>query len=212
MSYPVYMCGLVCAVFFRPFEQEEEEGVIPVLQTLHPKFRLFLCCPSTTISTVGIALVAILDRSIKVIINEPPCGLRASLCQAFSSFSHEDYEEMEPESRAVLFGLTYFHAIMRERQRILFGRKRFSMTDLGHAVFLVKECMAKKGGVSGESKVRLYIGARDKIRHWRLIVAFLSHPQASWADLRYTIGEVIYGAYLTNEQDRAVSSYLHKEM
>lgn len=126
------------------------------LPRVNPKFRLFLTCPSTAMSNVSPALSAMLEQSIKLVVNEQPCGLRVNLRQAFASSSHEDYEEMEPESRAVLFGLTYFHAVMRERQRILFGHKYFSLADLSHAIFLVKECMSKNGvSTSTESKVRM---------------------------------------------------------
>lgn len=49
--------------------------------------------------------------------NEPPSGLKANLIRAFCSFSPEFVNEVEPKTRAILFGLCHFHAILIERKK-----------------------------------------------------------------------------------------------
>ena len=82
----------------------------------HPMFRVFLSSdPSNNIP------IGILERCIKITC-DPPSGLKANLKNAMSAFSKEDYDEMEPRTRGILFGLCHFHACMLERKK--FGSKR----------------------------------------------------------------------------------------
>jgi dynein heavy chain len=85
----------------------------------HADFRIMLSSdPSPTIP------VSILDRAIKI-TSDPPSGLKANLKQAFGCFSKDTYEELEPRTKGILFGLCQFHAVMVERKK--FGSKGFNM-------------------------------------------------------------------------------------
>ena len=44
-------------------------------------------------------------------------GLKANLKQAFTCFSKDMYEELEPRTKGILFGLCQFHAVMVERKK-----------------------------------------------------------------------------------------------
>ncbi|CAM9397628.1 unnamed protein product, partial [Discosporangium mesarthrocarpum] len=68
--------------------------------------------------------VGVLERCVDL-TNDPPSGLRANLKQAFASISREEYEEFEPRTQGILFGLCHFHALMLERKK--FGPKGFNM-------------------------------------------------------------------------------------
>ena len=85
----------------------------------HENFRIMLSSdPSTSIP------VSILDRAIKI-TSDPPSGMKANLKQAFAAFSKESYEELEPRTKGILFGLCQFHAVMVERKK--FGSKGYNM-------------------------------------------------------------------------------------
>merc|ERR1711981_1424925 len=85
----------------------------------NPGFRLFLTSdPSKSIP------IGLLERCIKL-TNEPPSGLKANLKRAFCSFGKEDFEDMEPRTKGILFGLCHFHAVILERKK--FGPKGFNM-------------------------------------------------------------------------------------
>merc|ERR1711968_107561 len=85
----------------------------------HENFRVFLSSdPSNSIP------IGILDRSIKL-TSDPPSGLKPNLKQAFACFNKEMYEELEPRTKGILFGLCQFHAILVERKK--FGSKGYNM-------------------------------------------------------------------------------------
>lgn len=143
----------------------------------HENFRVLLSSdPSPTIP------IGILERSIKL-TNDPPSGLKANLKQAFCCFSREEFEDFEPRTRGILFGLCHFHAIMLERKK--FGAKGYNMSypfSIGDLT-----CSA--------SVLRNYMeNAPVKV---------------PWADLRYLFGEIMYGGHIVNDFDRLVcATYL----
>jgi len=138
----------------------------------HAAFRVFLSSDPTSSIPVGI-----LDRSIKL-TSDPPSGLRANLKQAFSAFDREDFEELEPRTRGILFGLCYFHAVMLERRK--FGaqganmRYPFAVGDLLNSASVLRNCMEN------------------------------SPAKVPWDDLRYLFGEIMYGGHIVNDSDRLV--------
>ena len=54
---------------------------------------------------------------VSQLTNEPPSGLKANLIRAFCSFTPEFINEVEPKTRAILFGLCHFHAVLIERKK-----------------------------------------------------------------------------------------------
>ena len=136
----------------------------------HAKFRVFL----TGEPSKGIP-IGILNRSIKL-TNEPPSGLKANLNRAFASFSADFINEVEPKTRAILFGLCHFHAVLIERKK--FGpigyniMYPFSLGDLRDSSVCLMNYMENAG-----SKI-------------------------PWDDLRYIFGQIMYGGHIVNDFDR----------
>jgi dynein heavy chain len=140
----------------------------------HPEFRIMLSSdPSSAIP------VSILDRAIKI-TSDPPSGLKANLKQAFTCFSKDMYEDLEPRTKGILFGLCQFHAVMVERKK--FGPKGFNMPypfSLGDLV-------------NSSSVLRNYMESAP--------------AKVPWADLRYLFGEIMYGGHIINDFDRTLAN------
>ena len=141
---------------------------------IHEGFRILLSSdPSNAIP------ISILDKSIKI-TSDPPSGLKVNLKQAFSCFSKDMYEELEPRTKAILFGLCQFHAVMVERKK--FGAKGYNMMypfstgDLTCSAAVLKNYME-----SAPAKV-------------------------PWADIRYLFGEIMYGGHIINDEDRLLAN------
>jgi dynein heavy chain len=120
---------------------------------------------------------SILQRSTKL-TNEPPSGVKANLKRSFATFVKDEFDIMENRQRSVLFGLAYFHSIMVERKK--FGASGFNMV-YHFGVGDLKASATVLGNYldSGASKV-------------------------PWEDLRYIIGEIIYGGHIVNDVDRTL--------
>ena len=121
--------------------------------------------------------IGILDCAIKL-TNEAPSGMKANLKRAFRSFTPTDFEELDTRTRGILFGLCYFHAVMMERKT--FGTKGFNMQypfssqDLQASAIVMRNYMENAG------------------------------PKVPWLDLRYLIGEIMYGGHIVNDFDRTL--------
>jgi len=144
----------------------------------HARNRIFL----TSDPSKGIP-IGILNRSIKM-TNEPPGGLKANLKRAITSFNADQFDELEGKSRAILFGLCFFHAILIERK--MYGPLGFNMMypfslgDLRDSSVCLQNYMEANAG-----------------------------GKIPWADLRYIFGEIMYGGHIVNDFDRLLAnSYL----
>ena len=134
--------------------------------------------------------ISILDRSIKI-TNEPPAGLKANLKRSFRSFSKGDFEELEQKTRGILFGLCHFHSVMIERKT--FGPKGFNMMY----PFSIQDLLASA------VVLRNYMESAP--------------AKMPWDDLRYLIGEIMYGGHIVNDFDRLLCNcyldyYLRDEL
>uniref|UniRef100_A0A3Q3ICB6 AAA+ ATPase domain-containing protein n=1 Tax=Monopterus albus TaxID=43700 RepID=A0A3Q3ICB6_MONAL len=76
-------------------------------------FRLFLSSMPTNVFPV-----TVLQNSVKV-TNEPPKGLRANMRRAFTEISSSFFEDhvLGRQWRKIVFGISFFHAIIQERKR-----------------------------------------------------------------------------------------------
>ena len=140
----------------------------------HEDFRVILSSdPSSSIP------VSVLERCIKI-TSDPPSGLKANLKQAVASFTKDFYEDLEPRTRGILFGLCQFHAVVVERKK--FGTKGYNMSypfsigDLVNSATLLKNYMD-----TAPAKV-------------------------PWVDLRYLFGEIMYGGHIVNSFDRILAN------
>jgi dynein heavy chain len=140
----------------------------------HKNFRIFFTSDPSTGIPAGI-----LDRCIKL-TSDPPSGLKANLKQAFCQFAKEDYEELEPRTRGILFGLCHFHALMLERKK--FGAKGFNMMYP----------FATGDLVNSATVLRNYMeNAPTKV---------------PWTDLQYLFGDIMYGGHIVNDFDRLMAN------
>lgn len=140
----------------------------------HENFRLFLSSDPSKGIPFGL-----LERSIKL-TNEAPSGLKANLKRALSSFSRDDFEEMEPRTKGILFGLCHFHALMLERRK--FGPMGFNMIyPFATGDLLASSIVLNNYMENAPSKV-------------------------PWQDLRYLFGEIMYGGHIVNDNDRLMAN------
>jgi dynein heavy chain len=148
----------------------------------HPTFRLYLSADPSD----GIP-IELLEKAIKL-TNEPPQGFKANMNRAFVSFKKEEFDERESKIKTILFGLCYFHSVMCERRK--FGPKGFNMRypfsdgDLRDSAIVMGNYM---DGAGGSGKV-------------------------PWDDLKYLIGEIMYGGHIVNDWDRILCACYLEEL
>ena len=145
----------------------------------HAAFRLWLTAsPSMSFPQ------AVLQVSLQL-SNEPHKGLRANLTRIYAGMSDAAFENLSGMSagmrntwKKLLFGLSFFHASLQERQSFgKLGWNRiydFSQADL--------ECAMMNIGL-------LVAGAQDP-------------ENISWKAIAYVVGEVNYGGRVTDAMDR----------
>ncbi|GMH57655.1 hypothetical protein TL16_g02438 [Triparma laevis f. inornata] len=139
----------------------------------HENFRIFLSSDPSKQIPIGL-----IERCIKL-TNDPPSGLKANLIGAISSFSKEDYEDAEPRTRGILFGLCYFHAVVVERKKF--------------------------GGIGYNMMYPFALGdLRDSAK---CLNNYMENAPTKipWADLRYIFGEIMYGGHIVNDFDRLMA-------
>ena len=124
-------------------------------------------------------LKGLLESCIKL-TSEPPRGIRANLHMALDHFNQESLEQCtrEAEFKTLLFALCYFHAVATERRH--FGAQGwnrpypFSAGDLTISVNVLLNYIEGSG----------------------------STGRVPWEDLRYLLGEIMYGGHVTDDWDR----------
>ena len=118
----------------------------------------------------------ILQNSIKI-TSEPARGTKANLMRALSLFSDDTMEQCQKdrEYKALLFHLCVFHALMVER---------------------------RKFGPQGFNKVYNFNPSDLQICAELLFDALDQAAPIPWVPLRYLIGEIMYGGYISDDRDR----------
>lgn len=128
--------------------------------------------------------VGILEKSIKL-TNEPPSGLKENMKIAYSTLKNAEgvSQQDDPRRCAIIFGLCYYHAVVIER---------------------------KKFGSLGWNRV--YPFNLDDLRNSDAVVAkyLEKSTKIPWEDLRYIVGEIMYGGHIVDDMDRKLNnSYLY---
>lgn len=156
-------------------------------ENAHENFRAFLSAEPHPDPQKKYIPQNILESSIKV-VNMPPTTLKANVRRAYAQFSQATLEgcAKKREIRAMIFGLSFFHACMVSRHK--FGSQGWSRSygfNFGDLT------------ISG-NVISNYLNANDFV---------------PWKDVRYLIAEVMYGGHITDHWDRRVDiAYLEEIM
>ncbi|NWR46209.1 DYH9 protein, partial [Regulus satrapa] len=142
----------------------------------HQDFRVFLSAEPAPCPESHIIPQGILENSIKI-TSEAPTGMHANLHKALDNFSQDTLEtcSQEKEFRSILFALCYFHAVVAERRK--FGAQGWNRPypfSTGDLTISV-------------SVLHNYLEASSKV---------------PYDDLRYLVGEIMYGGHITDDWDR----------
>ncbi|XP_014742318.1 PREDICTED: dynein heavy chain 9, axonemal [Sturnus vulgaris] len=142
----------------------------------HQDFRVFVSAEPAPCPESHIIPQGILENSIKI-TSEAPTGMHANLHKALDNFSQDTLEmcSQEKEFRSILFALCYFHAVVAERRK--FGPQGWNRPypfSTGDLTISV-------------SVLHNYLQASSKV---------------PYDDLRYLVGEIMYGGHITDDWDR----------
>ncbi|NWR90162.1 DYH9 protein, partial [Furnarius figulus] len=151
----------------------------------HQDFRVFISAEPAPSPESHIIPQGILENSIKI-TNEAPTGIQANLHKALDNFSQDTLEmcTQEKEFKSILFALCYFHAVVAERRK--FGPQGWN---------------------------RLYpFNAGDLTISVNVLYNYLqSSSKVPYDDLRYLVGEIMYGGHITDDWDRRLcKTYLEE--
>ncbi|NWV76432.1 DYH9 protein, partial [Dasyornis broadbenti] len=151
----------------------------------HQDFRVFISAEPAPCPESHIIPQGILENSIKI-TSEAPTGMHANLHKALDNFSQDTLEmcSQEKEFRSILFALCYFHAVVAERRK--FGPQGWNRSypfNTGDLTISV-------------SVLYNYLEASSKV---------------PYDDLRYLVGEIMYGGHITDDWDRRLcKTYLEE--
>uniref|UniRef100_A0A8C5TMB1 Dynein axonemal heavy chain 17 n=1 Tax=Malurus cyaneus samueli TaxID=2593467 RepID=A0A8C5TMB1_9PASS len=142
----------------------------------HPDFRVFISAEPAPCPESHIIPQGILENSIKV-TSEAPTGMHANLHKALDNFSQDTLEmcSQEKEFRSILFTLCYFHAVVAERRK--FGTQGWNRPYPFSTGDLTISVSVLYNYLENSSKV-------------------------PYDDLRYLVGEIMYGGHITDDWDR----------
>ncbi|NXC25245.1 DYH9 protein, partial [Campylorhamphus procurvoides] len=151
----------------------------------HQDFRVFISAEPAPSPESHIIPQGILENSIKI-TNEAPTGIQANLHKALDNFSQDTLEmcTQEKEFKSILFALCYFHTVVAERRK--FGPQGWNCP--------------------------YPFSAGDLTISVNVLYNYLqSRSQVPYDDLRYLVGEILYGGHITDDWDRRLcKTYLEE--
>ncbi|XP_070520949.1 dynein axonemal heavy chain 10 [Cardiocondyla obscurior] len=155
------------------------EKIVENLENPHPDFRLWLTTEPTSEFPIGI-----LQQSLKV-VTEPPSGLKLNLQSTYLNMRPQILESCpHPLYKHLIYVLTFYHAVIQERKKynkIGWNVKYdFNESDFNVCVTILDTYLTKALTIK-ESKM-------------------------PWNNLKYLIGEVMYGGRVIDSYDRRVSN------
>jgi len=124
--------------------------------------------------------IPVLQACVKL-TNEPPDGMKANLKRSINYFTDDMLEECskQAEFKAIVFATSYFHAVVLQRKK--FGSIGFNFVYPFATGDLVSSAETCVNYLENSSKV-------------------------PWSDLRYLVGEVLYGGHVFNDWDRRLTN------
>ncbi|NXC86603.1 DYH9 protein, partial [Cercotrichas coryphoeus] len=142
----------------------------------HRDFRVFISAEPAPCPESHAIPQGILENALKI-TSEAPSGMHANLHRALDNFSQDTLEmcSQEKEFRSILFALCYFHAVVAERRK--FGPQGWN-----------RPYPFSSGDLTiSVSVLHNYLQASSKV---------------PYDDLRYLVGEIMYGGHITDDWDR----------
>jgi dynein heavy chain len=124
--------------------------------------------------------IPVLQASINL-TNEPPDGMKANLKRSINYFNDDMLEECSKQSefKAIVFATSYFHAVVLQRKK--FGSIGFNFVYPFSTGDLVNSAQTCVNYLENNSKV-------------------------PWSDIKYLVGEVLYGGHVFNDWDRRLTN------
>lgn len=145
-----------------------------------PNFRLFLTMETSPVIPINIL------RQSRVIMNEPPPGVRANLLETLKSLPQARSTSGPAEKTRLFFLLAWFHAVVQERLRYLpLGWSKsyeFNDSDFEAALHTIDVWMANLA--KGRSNI--------------------DPNQIPWVALRSLIKQAVYGGRVDSDYDQRV--------
>ena len=158
----------------------------------HPRFQLFLSAEPPPALERSLPQ-SLLSACVKL-TNEPPDGLKASVVRAYSSCFDDAFFEAcskPSELRSISAALAFFHGVALQRKRFGVGNALGARSGLGWSM----EYPFSGGDLTCAAQTAAnYLDAGALV---------------PWADLRYLVGEILYGGHVVENADRdLVAAYL----
>ena len=146
----------------------------------HENFRCFVTAEPPGLPTFMLIPEGIMQSAIKV-ANEPPTDVQSNVRLSWAMFSQADFDKSTKPlaHRPMLFALTFFHALV-------LGRRKFSTMGFSRSYAFNSGDLLVCGAI-----LQNYLEANE-----------LDTP---WADVRYLVGEVMYGGHITDPYDRRIA-------
>mmetsp|Transcript_25005 Transcript_25005/g.85566 ORF Transcript_25005/g.85566 Transcript_25005/m.85566 type:complete len:4525 (+) Transcript_25005:136-13710(+) len=178
---------------------ELEKVVDKLAEGAHQDFRLFLSAEPPPILEKGLA-ISLLQNSVKL-TNEPPAGMKANLLRAYGNFTEEMFESCakQAEFKSIVFALCYFHAAILERKKFGVGNMPGALSGIGW-------------------NMNYPFNTGDLLCCGNVVNNYLeNNSKVPWDDLKYIIGEIMYGGHVVEDWDRRLSemyleSYLKEDL
>ena len=124
--------------------------------------------------------IPVLQACVKL-TNEPPDGMKANTKRSINNFTDDMLEECskQAEFKNITFAICYFHAVLLQR---------------------------KKFGSIGFNFVYPFTTG-DLVNSAQTCINYLENSSTvPWSDLRYLVGEVLYGGHVFNDWDRVLTN------
>jgi dynein heavy chain len=124
--------------------------------------------------------IPVLQACVKL-TNEPPDGMKANTKRSINYFNDDMLEECskQAEFKNITFAICYFHAVVLQRKK--FGSIGFNFVYPFTTGDLVNSAQTCVNYLENSSNV-------------------------PWSDLRYLVGEVLYGGHVFNDWDRRLTN------
>lgn len=165
---------------FMPFLEREVLSLPDKKESMNENFRLYL-----TSTPIDFFPVSVLQNGVKL-TTEPPRGIKANMTRSYAEISDDWLNDCKKEAiyRKMVFGVSFFHAIVQERRK--FGPLGWNVT--------------------------YQFNDSDRDTSFTMLKIFLDEQdEVPWEALVYVTGIINYGGRVTDAMDlRCILTTLEK--